>query len=276
MTDNHPEYYSSHRTAMGSPRTGGTPGRTARFCAVLLLAASTLVHAAAPLPFQTSYDARYDDFSAQANRSLSQDPATGRFILQSKLELVLLGSVVTSITERSEFLWDAERPLPLQYSYVQQGIGARERSISFDHTAAQAQYKLNGTTGTMALTEPTFDELSGYLLLEARLAAGEMDISFNVVDRDQTKTVHYKVRNKERLATKLGEFDTIKLERIRDASSNRSTEIWLAPAHNYLMVKLVQEEPNGRVIRLDIREATIAGQVVSPTAPSSPSDPSDP
>lgn len=276
MTNNHPEDYPSPRTAVRNPQARGRAGRAARFCAVLLLAASTLAHAAAPLPFQTRYDAHYDDFSAQANRSLSQDSATGRFVLQSKLELVLLGSVVTSITERSEFLWDAERPLPLQYSYEQHGIGARERSISFDHAAAQAEYKLNGTTGTVALTEPTFDELSGYLLLEARLAAGETDISFNVVDRDQMKTVHYKVRNRERLMTKLGEFETIKLERIRDASSNRSTEIWLAPAHNYLMVKLVQEEPNGRVIRLDIREATIAGQAVSAAAASNPTNPSDP
>lgn len=257
-------------TPDSAPRTVGW--RAACLFAVLLFASAlpaTLAQAA-PLPFEARYDASYDDFSAQAVRSLNQDAVTDHFVLQSKIELTLLGSVVTSITERSEFLWDAGRPQPLHYSYVQQGIGARERSISFDHDSAQAEYKLNGTTGTVALSEPALDELSSYLLLESRLAAGEMDISFSVVDRDQMKTVHYKVRNKERVTTKLGDFDTIKLERIRDPDSNRSTEIWVAPAHNYMMVKLVQQEPNGRIIRLDIREASIDGQPLSSAARSAP------
>jgi hypothetical protein len=248
----------------------GKLGHAACLGLLLILTLPLLARAAAPLPFQTSYDAYYGDFSARANRSLALDSATGLYLLYSELKLEILGGTVTSVKERSEFRWANEQPLPQRYEYVQEGIGARERSVTFDHAAAQAEYRMNSTTGVLPLTGPVFDELSGYLLLQEQLMAGATDIDFDIVDRDRIKTVHYVLGEEEVLDTSLGKITTVKLERVRDDNSNRRTEIWLAPEYNYLLVRMVQEEPNSRVIRLELREAKLDGQPVAVRQPADP------
>lgn len=235
-----------------------------RLLLLLLLLPLQMLHAASPQPFTTIYDARYGDFKTEASRSLAYDDENHHFVLTSEIKLVILGSAITAINERSEFLWRNEQPLPLSYTFVQSGLGERKRSVEFDHAGAEAFYRVDERSGTLPLTGPVFDELSGYLLLKERLAQGDTDIYFDVVDRDEIRTHHYRVLEKEMLATRLGDIETVRLERVRREQSSRRTEIWLAPRHDYLMVKLLQEEPDGRIISLDVKEAMINGMPVNP------------
>jgi len=224
-----------------------------------LLSLPTL--AVPPQPFEASYDARYDNMRASATRSLQYDANTATWTLLAEAKLTLLGATLTSISERSNFRWQDDQPQPLLHEFRQRGAGARQRSVRFDHEAGQAEYRVGDRQGTLPLDGPVFDELSGYLVLRERLAAGETDISLTVADRDKLETQRYQVLGEEELQTPLGTFATLRVARIRDAGSERRTELWLAPSADYLLIKLLQTEPNGRVIQLDLRSATLAGQV---------------
>jgi hypothetical protein len=218
------------------------------------------VQAAPPLPFEAKYDASYGDVSAEAERSLVYDATTNKYTLYAEIDLELLGATLTSIDERSEFYWQDEQPLPLRYEFEQKGFGARSRSVEFDHAQGFADFTVNDDKGTLPLTGPVFDDLSGYLLLKEKLEQGETDIQFDVLDRGEIKVYHYMVLDEEMMRTSLGEFVSVHLERIRGEDSARRTELWLAPERDYLLLKLVQTEPNGRTIKLDIREALLNGE----------------
>src|SRR5690606_21927347 len=107
-----------------------------------LLTVACRLQAAPPVPFEAVYDARYDSYRAEASRSLRLDPDSGHYLLQSQARLRLLGATLTSIEERSEFRWQNDQLLPLQYSFRQRGLGARRRGASFNHAAGLASWQV--------------------------------------------------------------------------------------------------------------------------------------
>lgn len=225
--------------------------------ACFTLAFGQLVQAAPPRTFSASYNASYEGISANAERSLSFEESTGQYSLASKVELTLFGSSLTRIDERSDFLWVDEKPLPQHYEFVQSGFGARSRTVDFDHENMVADFSINDKRGTLMLEGPAFDDLSGYLVAKEQLTQGAIDVRFNVVDRGEIREHHYKIVNRVMLETPIGKIRAVHLERVRGEDSARKTEIWLAPDHDYLLLKLLQTEPDGSAIELSIRSATL-------------------
>jgi len=67
------------------------------------------------------------------------------------------------------------------------------------------------------------------------------------------------VVGRERLKIPAGEFDTVKVERIKDGPEDRrSTEIWLAPAHGYIPIRMLATDKDGT--QLDQVATKISGQ----------------
>src|SRR5688572_8933426 len=196
-------------------------------CALLLAGHSA--QAAPPRTFAASYNASYEGISADAERSLTFDAASGRYTLASTVELTLFGSSLTKIDERSDFLWVDEQPLPQHYEFVQSGFGARKRTVDFDHSNMVANFTINEDKGKLMLTGPVFDDLSGYLVAKEQLTQGKSEARFNVVDKGEIREHHYRIVNRVTLQTPLGKFKSVHLERIRGEESARKTEIWLAP-----------------------------------------------
>jgi hypothetical protein len=227
----------------------------------LLLAAEA--QAVPPRTFSADYNASYEGISADASRSLEFDAATGKYSLHSTVELTLFGSSLTKIDERSDFLWVEEQPLPQHYEFIQTGFGARSRTVDFDHAKKIADFTINEDKGELMLDGPAFDDLSGYLVAKEQLARGATEVRFNVVDRGEIREHYYKMVNRMMLETPLGRIMAVHLERIRGEDNARKTEIWLAPDHDYLLLKLVQTEPDGSKVELVIRTATLGEHVLT-------------
>ena len=51
----------------------------------------------------------------------------------------------------------------------------------------------------------------------------------------------------------------MKLERVRDASDERVTEIWLATDWNFLLVRMEQLNNSGLRIELELKSAVLGG-----------------
>ena len=62
-----------------------------------------------------------------------------------------------------------------------------------------------------------------------------------VADKAKRKDYRFKIVGEESLNTAAGEFETVRVKRLRD-NLDRYTEFWLATEHEYLLVKLVQQD----------------------------------
>jgi hypothetical protein len=206
-----------------------------------------------PEPFVVHYDASYGGFTAQSVRSLKRDGAGNRYVMTAETSLKLLGLNLTSIRERSEFQWNDAIAQPLLYRFDQSGLGARSRGVDFNPERGELTWASDGGSGTLPFSTPVFDELTSFMEIRRQLQEGREDLRFEVVDKAEILTYHYQVVGEETLATPLGEHRTIHLKRIRDAGSERSTEFWLAPDLDYLLLKLRHMEPDGRLVQLNVR-----------------------
>ena len=75
-------------------------------------------------------------------------------------------------------------------------------------------------------------------------------MSYQVVDGDEIETYDFRVLGEEKVSTKAGQVDAIKVERVRDPTqSKRETILWFAKDWDYLLVRLHQVERTARNTR---------------------------
>lgn len=224
------------------------------------LAQATLVWAADLQPFTLNYKASYGSFDAAAVRSLSRAANANSWEMKSKVEVKLLGTTASSVEETSAFSWQNDQATSSRYDYVQKGIGKRHRQLEFAADGKSANYTVNDKGGVLTFTTPVFDNLTSGLMLRKHLANGETDISFTVADKAEASTQSYQVVGKENIVTPAGTFSTMHVKRVRDSDNKRTTDIWLAPDHDYVLVKLLQTEPDGDAISLELKSGVVGGK----------------
>ncbi|MDP2379377.1 MAG: DUF3108 domain-containing protein, partial [Pseudohongiella sp.] len=95
-------------------------------------------------------------------------------------------------------------------------------------------------------------QMSADLLNHPELRAPDTILSYQILEARGLDIQDYKVIGEERISTPAGELDTVKLERIRDSDSGRSTVIWLSAQHQYILAKLLQIESGGSEMALTL------------------------
>ena len=63
--------------------------------------------------------------------------------------------------------------------------------------------------------------------------------------------------DKETLNTNHGPVEALKAEKVRDDDSKRQTLMWFAPDQEYVLVRLLQVEPDGSRYEILINDAEI-------------------
>jgi len=237
--------------------------RRAPVLLILLLYFPFFIYAQPPSTFTASYEARFGAFKASAERSLLGGD-DGNYKMETVLELKLLGQTLSAIHESSTLVADDVdgKVRPKDYSFVQSGFGKRNRSIFFDWEAEKAFATVGDREIEIPLVSTTYDNLSAYLEVRRQLLEGKKEIVFSGIDKEEVEEFRYQVTGEEIIETILGRFRAVKLERIRDPGSDRITVMWLAPDWDYLLVKMIQEEPDSRTIRLDLKQASVNEQAV--------------
>ncbi len=231
---------------------------------LIILPYSLEAEPAPPSPFTAEYEAQYGGFKAKAERSLEISDS-GQVEMNTQLRLKLLGKTLSTIKEQSILDPDAltGELKPAAYSFIQTGLGKRSRYISFDWENGQANADIGSDRFEIPLEFAVADNLSTYLELRNHLMAGEKDIIFPAIDKGELEQYHFKVIGEEDVKTSLGLLRTVKVERVREPGSNRSTIIWLALDWDYLLVKLEQQEKDSRGIRLELKNASVKGDSVT-------------
>ncbi|WP_432695615.1 DUF3108 domain-containing protein [Marinobacterium sp. YM272] len=212
---------------------------------LLLITALTQSASASTLtPFRASYTANLDagvELNANAYRELRQLD-DGSWIFDSNAD-----AVVAKQHEASHFSYRNDTIRPSRYRYERKLLG-RERlvELEFDWSANHVTTTVENKPWHMKVPDGAQDKLSYQLQLRLDLAAGKKEMVYQVADGGPLSEYHFRVLGEETVSTPAGDFNALKVERVRGDKAKRTTHLWFAPELEYLIVKLYQIESDGK------------------------------
>ena len=147
-------------------------------------------------------------------------------------------------TELSIFRWQDCTPRTMHYMHQFAGF-RRQRDYFMEFfwqdapsvTAVSSRDGGDEEIATYDIADDTMDELT--MLLAARCLLQDDQDSYHLTTAYGTRlrTHHITVSGRETLSTPLGDLETIRIEKSRDADSVRRSIFWLAPELDYLLVR---------------------------------------
>ena len=172
--------------------------------------------------------------------------------------------LVAGINEVSVFGLDGDRVQPKSYVYQLSGPVSRRREVHFDAESPYIRSLYKKEWYELPKTPDTLDRMSQQEQLRLYLLndpTPREDMRFRVADGRKVKEYRLLYRGEERLETPMGWVDTLHFEREHD-DPERQSNVWIAPAWDYLMVRTVHTE-EGKTTEADLISASIDGRPVS-------------
>ncbi|MDY7067965.1 hypothetical protein PsexTeo8_44610 [Pseudomonas extremaustralis] len=233
--------------------------RRALLFAVALFALPA-VQAADLHPFSASYTADWKQLpmSGSAERSLTKN-GDGSWTLNFKASMM-----IASLTETSVILFEKDTLQPKSYTFERGGLGrAKKINLDFDQATKKVTGFENKDPVNVALQSGMLDKSTYQLALQRDVAAGKKSMSYNVVEGTDVDTYDFRVIGPEKVETKAGAIDAIKVERVRDPTqSKRITQMWFAKGWGGILVALRQVETDGKEYNIMLKDGTVDGKSV--------------
>lgn len=117
----------------------------------------------------------------------------------------------------------------------------RHAFLQFDWALGRVINDVAGERWQMPIPPGTLDKLSVQLALALELAGGARELAFDIADGGKLKRFRFRVVGEERLSLPGGQFDTLRLRRLRE-DQDRDTWLWCAPELGFLPVQVRQRE----------------------------------
>ncbi|WP_339806696.1 DUF3108 domain-containing protein [uncultured Marinobacter sp.] len=208
------------------------------------------------VPMRASYSASIDkgiSINGSAVRSLQQQD-DGSWIYRFDVD-----SFLADIKESVTFRWEDGQVIPQRYRYTLEGFAIRNRSrvLEFNWPSEAISGSFDGNTFSLDTEPEALDPLGFQLQLSQDLKAGKTDMRYAVVDKGGYDYDRFAVIGEEVVDSKVGSVNTVKVEKVRGEGSKRETLMWFAPELDYLLIRLVQTEPDGTRYEVNIESADI-------------------
>ena len=217
---------------------------------LLPLAALTMQAQAQLAPFSAQYSATLDlliDLPVTATRKLEQSPS-GLWHFSSEAK-----STFAYQSEASTLGYKNSRWTPLSYKFNRSVFGRkRNLSISFDAERQRITTVAKQQPWAQPYEANVQDKLSYQLQLREDLIAGRQELSYRIADGGKIKTYRFVRSGEETLTTPAGTFDCVRLQ-LERAADQQQTLIWMAPALDYLTVRLLRVDASGREHFLNLK-----------------------
>jgi hypothetical protein len=205
----------------------------------------------------------------EIERSLSQRK-DGVYVQKSLIYTTGLLSVFRGdrFEEHSFWRWQDNAPLPQRYTYHYTGGSKGEvyEQLDFDWQQMEVDSLRDGKTTTLPIEQGVVDKLSYQIALVRDLRAGKREFMYKVADRGDIRHIRYEVVGEESVDTPWGKKKTIKVKR-KTLTNERITILWFAPALDYMVVKLIQND-SGTKMSANITDLRIDGMRVVEAAKS--------
>jgi hypothetical protein len=210
--------------------------------AALLLAG---VAFAAPLPAKITlyYDIKMAGVSlAEGVETLEQDGKTYRISSEAKGKGIV-ASLYRGAIKRS--VHGSIGPQGLRPDEYQDQRGDRDPTrAKFDWGKKTLVLTHDGNSETRAMPADAIDRLSFFYQF-AFVPLPAHELHYTAVDGKGTTLFNFAAGVREKLATPIGELDTVKFTKQRDGPDDKETEVWLAPSLNYLPVRVLVTDNSG-------------------------------
>lgn len=137
------------------------------------------------------------------------------------------------------------QPLTSSTQYKVLGVG-NTTDLRFNPTTKQVTTTHKGKTQTLPLKQAAYDDLSLEVQIREDLKNNRFRGNYAMVGRNKVEAVPFTMSAPTRLSVPAGTFDVVRIDRIHD-DKDRQTSFWLAPALDYLPVKVVQTNDGRRM-----------------------------
>jgi Protein of unknown function (DUF3108) len=219
------------------------------------------VQAADLQPYSASYTADWKQLpmsGGTAKRTLVKGD-NGLWTLSFKASMM-----IANLSEVSTLKVDKQALLPQTYSFERGGLGKTKKvDMTFDWASKMVTGTDRDKPFNVPLNTGMLDKSTYQLALQNDVAAGKKSMSYQVVDGNDVDTYDFRVLGAEKVATKAGQIDAIKVERVRDPTqSKRITVLWFAKDWDYLLVRLQQVENDGKEYNIMLQDGTVNGRSV--------------
>ncbi len=206
------------------------------FLMVFLWTVGMLSHAAEDLvipAYTLNYQINISGLKFQLTRSLTKDKEL--YKLRQTGESFLIG-----ITEESQFSLNGNQILGHQFQYELTGLRNERREVQFVRETGKIR-SLRDQIWTEHMWSPeVLDRLSLQEQLRINLMASAIlpeSVSLKVLDGAKVKTKDFELIGTDTVDTKVGALRAAHYRRVHSIGSDRSSEIWLAVDHDFVIVR---------------------------------------
>lgn len=195
-------------------------------------------------PYVARYRLSGHGLTAEGQQQLSEVSA-GLFKVRNYASLAFM-----SIDETSQFMRDKNGNLqPLEYIFQRKGMtGGRDWHLLYEWDKQTVTNLVPGDAWTLAVTPGVQDLLSYQVQMRLDLLCQKQglptQLHFAAVKKRKVRNYDYRVLGREKLTTKLGSFNAVRLEKV-DSEAGDKTVIWLAEDWEYLILRLEHSETKG-------------------------------
>ncbi|MBK1874349.1 DUF3108 domain-containing protein [Marinobacter sp. 1-3A] len=208
-------------------------------------------------PFEVSYGASMEkgvSLNGSAKRILTSQ-GNGVWLYRTEVK-----SFIADLDESLVLKWEDGKVVPLRYRYRLSGflIKDRKQSIDFDWKAGVATGDYRGKSFEVALQEGLLDPLGFQVQLHQDILNGKREMEYQVLDRGKIDSERFAVVNDDSERTDGGESPLLKAEKVRE-NSKRETLMWFDPDSQYVLVRLLQAEPDGSKYELKLKSVDLGG-----------------
>ena len=223
-------------------------------CALALAASAAGAAEVTLAPFAAEYDVRYGRMAVGTSRTeLSR--SGDRWTMESTSTATGFARLIAggTLRQRSEFELLPDGPRPVSYSF-DDGTTRTDRDVSlrFDWSAGRVRGTAEDEPVDVATVEGLQDAASMQALVLALLRAGREPGTIAMIEKDKVKYYRYTLLRTEKLATAIGELETVVYRSARDGSE-RETLTWHAPKLGYAAVQAEQRVGGKRGFQTYIR-----------------------
>jgi len=195
-----------------------------------------------PREFTVYYKASISIFSGETKISLTAD-TDDRYVYESATKITgFMSFIGVNLLEKSVLKYINGRARPLTYTYKNSKSKKRNAELTFDWEKKIVTNSIDSKPWKLAINPDTLDKLVYQLVMMDDLRQGKKKLNYSIADGGKLKEYNISIVGKEKLKTKLGEFNTLKLSRI---SGSRTTTIWCAIELGYLPVRISQKKKGG-------------------------------
>jgi hypothetical protein len=194
------------------------------------------------LPFHATYTTSLNGMPLGADLNLDLvRGATGLWSLRFSAKGMLF-----DFAESSEFTWEGCRSTPQRYRFDFHGFGVdRSLHLDFDQQKQLATGLSRRGPVSFKMPRKASDELSLAFVARCELVGGKQETELKAATTRGIRTFNFRVAGRETIKVPAGSFETVRILRVRPEGDTRESILWVAPALDYVPVKLEHQEKLG-------------------------------